>query len=73
VGINHGVLERTTYLPAVERAWRGLIRALQPSGKLGWVQQIGYDPRSVGADDSQEYGAGAFLLAASEILELLEP
>ena len=67
-GINHGVLDRATYLPAVERAWRGLNWAVHPSGKLGWVQQIGYDPRSVGADDSMEYGAGAFLLAGEEIL-----
>jgi unsaturated rhamnogalacturonyl hydrolase len=70
-GINHGVLDRATYLPAVERAWRALNRALHPSGKLGWVQQIGYDPRSVNADDSMEYGSGAFLLAASEILALI--
>jgi unsaturated rhamnogalacturonyl hydrolase len=67
-GINHGVLDRATYLPAVEKAWRGLNWAVHPSGKLGWVQQIGYDPRSVGADDSMEYGAGAFLLAGEEIL-----
>jgi beta-glucosidase len=66
-GVNHGILDRATYLPAVERAWRGLVWAVQPSGKLGWVQQIGYDPRSVSSDDSMEYGAGAFLLAASEI------
>ena len=69
-GVNHGMLDRAAYLPAVERAWRGLVWAVQPSGKLGWVQQIGYDPRSVSADDSMEYGAGAFLLAASEIAEI---
>jgi rhamnogalacturonyl hydrolase YesR len=71
-GINNGVLDAETYLPAVQQAWRGLNWALQPSGKLGWVQQIGYDPRTVDADDSMEYGAGAFLLAASEILEIQE-
>jgi len=69
-GVNHGVLDRATYLPAVERAWRGLVWAVQPTGKLGWVQQIGYDPRSVTADDSMEYGAGAFLLAASEVVKI---
>jgi beta-glucosidase len=70
-GINHGVLDAATCRPAVERAWRGLNWALQPSGKLGWVQQIGYDPRSVGPDDCVEYGSGAFLLAASQLLPLL--
>jgi rhamnogalacturonyl hydrolase YesR len=68
-GINNGVLDAKTYLPAVKRAWRGLNRALHPSGRLGWVQPIGNDPRSVGADDTMEYGTGAFLLAASEILD----
>ncbi len=70
-GINHDVLDRTTYLPAVEKAWRGLNWALKPSGKLGWVQQIGYDPRSVGPDDAMEYGSGAFLLASEEILRIV--
>ena len=69
-GINHGVLDAATYLPAVKRAWEGLKWALHPDGRLGWVQQIGYDPRSVGPDDTVEYGSGAFLLAASEILRL---
>jgi rhamnogalacturonyl hydrolase YesR len=68
-GINHGVLDAETYLSAVKQAWRGLNRALHPSGRLGWVQPIGEDPRSVTANDTMEYGTGAFLLAASEILE----
>ena len=41
-------------MPAVRMGWQGLDWALQPSGKLGWVQQIGYDPRSVTADDNME-------------------
>jgi rhamnogalacturonyl hydrolase YesR len=70
-GINSGLLDREAALPAVKRGWQGLNWALQPSGKLGWVQQIGYDPRSVTAEDSMEYGTGAFLLAGSEILEIV--
>jgi rhamnogalacturonyl hydrolase YesR len=69
-GLNNGVLDSATYRTAVREGWRGLNWALQPSGKLGWVQQIGYDPRSVTADDSMEYGTGAFLLAGSEMLKL---
>ncbi len=68
-GLNNGVLDSATYQEAVREGWRGLNWALQPSGKLGWVQQIGYDPRSVTADDSMEYGTGAFLLAGSEMLK----
>ena len=69
-GVNRGLLDASTYLPAARRGWQGLMWALQPSGKLGWVQQIGYDPRSVSADDSMEYGTGAFLMAGSEMLKL---
>jgi rhamnogalacturonyl hydrolase YesR len=71
-GVNNGLLNGPTYLPVARRAWKGLNWALQPSGKLGWVQQIGYDPRSVTADDSMEYGTGAFLLAGSEMLRLAD-
>lgn len=69
-GINNGVLDRKTYLPVVRKAWRGLIGSVREDGKLGWVQQIGMAPAKVTADDNQEYGAGAFLLAGSEMLKL---
>ena len=69
-GINNGHLERKTYLPVVRRAWRGLVGSVRVDGKLGWVQRIGYAPDKVTADDNQEYGSGAFLLAGSEMLRL---
>ena len=69
-GVNSGLLDRESYLPAVRRGWEGLVWAQQADGRLGWVQQIGYDPRSVTADDSMEYGTGGFLLAGSEMLKL---
>jgi len=69
-GLNNGLLDSATFLPSVRKGWEGLNWALQPSGELGWVQQIGYDPRSVTAEDSMEYGTGAFLLAGSEMLKL---
>jgi rhamnogalacturonyl hydrolase YesR len=69
-GINQGILERKTYLPVVRRAWRGLVGAVRGDGKLGWVQQIGLAPAKVTADDNQEYGSGAFLLAGSEMYKL---
>ena len=69
-GINNGHLDRRTYLPVVRRAWRGLVSSVREDGKLGWVQQIGMAPAHVTADDNQEYGSGAFLLAGSEMLKL---
>jgi rhamnogalacturonyl hydrolase YesR len=69
-GVNSGLLDADTFRPAARQGWRGLVWAQQADGRLGWVQQIGYDPRSVSADDSMEYGTGAFLLAGSEMLKL---
>jgi len=69
-GVNNGLLVEEEMLAAARRGWQGLVWAQQPDGRLGWVQQIGYDPRSVSADDSMEYGTGAFLLAGSEMLKL---
>ena len=69
-GVNAGLLDPDTFLPAVRRGWEGLVWAQQADGRIGWVQQIGYDPRSVTADDSMAYGTGAFLLAGSEMLKL---
>jgi rhamnogalacturonyl hydrolase YesR len=71
-GVNNGLLEADTVMPAVREGWQGLVWAQQADGRLGWVQQIGYDPRSVTADDSMEYGTGAFLLAGGEMLRLAE-
>jgi rhamnogalacturonyl hydrolase YesR len=69
-GVNNGLLDADSFLPAVHKGWEGLLWAQQPDGRIGWVQQIGPDPRSVIAEDSMEYGAGAFLLAGSEMLHL---
>lgn len=69
-GINHGLLDRATYLPIVKKGWKALNNALEPSGKLTWVQPIGAKPESVEQSDNQEYGTGAFLMAGSEMIRL---
>jgi len=70
-GINNGILDRDTYLPAVEKAWVGLNGLIQPDGHVGWVQPIGADPRkNFSADSWEVYGTGAFLLAGSEVIKL---
>jgi unsaturated rhamnogalacturonyl hydrolase len=66
-GVNAGVLDPATYSPAVAKGWAALSRAVQPDGRLGWVQQVGYAPDRVEPSDTQLYGSGAFLMAASEI------
>ncbi|MDP4209804.1 MAG: glycoside hydrolase family 88 protein [Bacteroidota bacterium] len=70
-GINNGLLPAKKYLPVVLKAWKGLNWAIDAkTGMLGWVQAVGADPRSVSADETQEYGAGAFLLAGSELAKM---
>ncbi|MCP4625387.1 MAG: DUF4861 domain-containing protein [bacterium] len=69
-GINHGFLDAETYLPAVKKAWMGLVNCVHPDGKLGNVQPIGADPRNVSADQTEIYGVGAFLLAGSEVYKI---
>ena len=66
-GVNQGLLKDPKYAASARLGWSALARAVQPDGKLGWVQQVGYAPDHVEAGDTQLYGAGAFLLAASEV------
>ena len=70
-GINNKILDRNKYLPAVKKAWIGLNTLVHPDGKVGWTQPIGADPRrNFTADSWEVYGAGAFLLAGSEVVKL---
>lgn len=68
-GINEGLLSENDYLPTVVKGWNALNSAVHPSGKLGWVQQIGDAPDNVSFDDSQIYAVGAYLLAGSELYD----
>lgn len=70
-GINQGLLPKKEYLPAVRKAWTSLVALVSPEGRVGWVQPIGADPRrNFTADSWEVYGAGAFLLAGSEVSKL---
>jgi unsaturated rhamnogalacturonyl hydrolase len=70
-GINNGILDKATYLPAVKKSWTALNTLITPVGKVGWVQPIGADPRrNFNAESFEVYGAGAYLLAGSEVIKL---
>jgi rhamnogalacturonyl hydrolase YesR len=69
-GIRSGLLPRAEYEPVMRRGWDALNRAIQPDGRLGYVQQVSDRPEKVEPMDTQYYGVGAFLLAASEIAAL---
>jgi rhamnogalacturonyl hydrolase YesR len=71
-GINAGLLDKEKYTPKVTKAWQALVSAVFADGKLGWVQPIGENPKNVTAEMTEVYGVGAFLLAGTEILKLIE-
>ena len=70
-GINNKLLDKNTYLPAVKKGWTGINTLVHEDGKVGWTQPIGADPRKNFTAESWEvYGAGAYLLAGSEVIKL---
>ncbi|MFG6489087.1 glycoside hydrolase family 88 protein [Roseateles sp. BYS78W] len=75
-GINQGLLPRDRYLPAAQRGWRYLTTvAMQPDGKLGYVQPIGdraIPGQVVDQNSTAHFGVGAFLLAGAEMVRLLD-
>ena len=69
-GLNNGILDQNTYLPVVEKAWNFFATtAIQPSGRLGYVQPSPpcNCPGPTSVNDSADYGVGAFLLAARQM------
>lgn len=71
-GVNNGVLDRDVYAPVIEKAWQSLVRSVDEDGRLGWVQQVAFAPGSATDKDTELYGTGALLLAASEIIKMAE-
>jgi rhamnogalacturonyl hydrolase YesR len=67
-GVRHGLLDRATYWPAVERGWDALVRQISRRGVVGAVQPIGAEPAGFGPASNVAYGTGAVLMAGAEIL-----
>jgi len=74
-GVNHGYLDKATYAPVIEKAWKYLSEtALQPDGSIGFVQPIGEKPdptKTVDAHSQAPFGTGAWLLAACEMVRYI--
>ena len=74
-GMNNGYLDIKTYEPVVTKSWKYLTKvALQPDGKIGYVQPIGeraIPGQVVDKNSTANFGVGAFLLAASEMYRFL--
>ena len=71
-GIDNGYLDKDTYLPAVVKGWKSMVTSVWPDGKVGFIQPIGADPKSVTRDMTEVYGVGGFLMAGTEIVRLID-
>ncbi|HMB99719.1 MAG TPA: glycoside hydrolase family 88 protein [Flavobacteriaceae bacterium] len=76
-GVNNRILDKETYLPVIEKAWKGLTtEALHTNGFLGYLQSTGKEPKEgqpLSYDkvpDFEDYGLGCFLLAGSELYKM---
>lgn len=69
-GINEHILDRKTYLPVVERSWKGMLSHVYADGRLGSIQPIDGQPGKFKPSASYVYGVGGFLLAGSEMHRL---
>ena len=72
-GINHGLLDRETYLPAVTKGWAALNRHVLPNGLIGAAQKTGDMPVHTRPEETGLYATGAYVLAGLEIADLNGP
>lgn len=72
-GINNGILDESEYGETARRAWKYLSEtALHENGRVGYIQPIGdkADPnQTIGENSTADFGVGAYLMAASEMLK----
>lgn len=65
--MNQGYLDADEYLPSIRKAWKAACDAVSKEGALGWVQPIADKPGHYSGKDTEVYGAGAYLMAGSEL------
>lgn len=75
-GVNNGYLSKEKYKPLIMKSWNYLKNtALQPDDRIGYVQPIGEKAipgQVVEANSTANFGVGAFLLAACEMVRFLQ-
>jgi rhamnogalacturonyl hydrolase YesR len=73
-GIDAGALDAATYLPAVTKAWNGMVAtAVHTNGFLGYVQGVGSQPSSsqpTTYNSTADFGVGLFLQAGYQVAKL---
>jgi len=58
-------------MPTLKSGWTALVKAVDSSGRIGWVQPVSDRPKQIKASDTNVYASGGFLLTASEMLRLV--
>ena len=71
-GINNDVLNKRKYEPIVRKAWAGLVKNINSEGCLERCQTVSHQPDNVKETDTDWFGQGLFLLAATEMLKMAE-
>lgn len=75
-GMNNGILNEETYTHVALNGWKYLAEtAVQNDGTLGYVQPIGEKAipgQIIDIHSTADFGVGAFLLAASEMVKFIE-
>ncbi len=73
-GIRSGLLDKETYLPAVEKGWQAMRRAVHDdTGFIGYMQGTGSKPEDGGiitynsVPDFEDFGIGCWLWGAAEV------
>jgi unsaturated rhamnogalacturonyl hydrolase len=70
--LNNGIIDKKSFRPVVDKAWTALFKYVKPDGRFSGTQPIGDSPVKYDENFTMPYGVGAFLLAGSEMYQLLK-
>lgn len=71
-GINNGILDQEKFEPVIRKSWKGMCDIVSEDGKVCWGQPEARKPGKVKEEGSDEFITGAFLLAGSQMIRLVE-
>lgn len=71
-GLRNGLLEAEIFMEPTLKSWISLCSYVNSAGRLGYIQPVGHAPQLADKNSTDVYGSGAFLLAGTEILRLLQ-
>lgn len=71
-GINNGVISKKRYEPHVRKAWTVLVKNVDDKGCMRRCQVVAHQPANVKETDTDWFGQGFFLLAATEVLKMVD-